>query len=153
LCTETLEHIPDPLVFLGQAYRVLRPGGRLLLTVPFAARWHFIPYDYWRYTPSGLDNLLKKTRFTNVRVFARGNQLTVACYKGMAFIFSLLFPAAPGLFFRGLSRLLGLLALPLLLAAATLANLTKGKDGSVDCLGYTVSADRPAQKQKGRRSR
>jgi SAM-dependent methyltransferase len=148
LCTETLEHIPEPRVFLSQAYRVLRPGGRLLLTVPFAARWHFIPYDYWRYTPSGLDDLLKKAGFTNARVFARGNQLTVACYKVMAFIFSLLFPMGPGFFFRGLSRFLGLLSLPLLLIAATLANLTKGKDGSVDCLGYTASADRPTRNTK-----
>ncbi len=58
LCTEVLEHIPDPAAFLARAHRCLRPGGRLVLTVPFAARWHFIPYDYWRFTPSGLHLLL-----------------------------------------------------------------------------------------------
>ena len=54
VCTETLEHVVDPSTFVGEMHRCLRPGGRLLLTVPFAARWHFIPYDYWRFTPSGL---------------------------------------------------------------------------------------------------
>ncbi len=34
LCTETLEHIPDPSVFLNEASRCLKPNGRVLLTVP-----------------------------------------------------------------------------------------------------------------------
>lgn len=148
LCTETLEHIPDPGPFLDEAFRCLKPGGRLLLTVPFAARWHFIPYDYWRYTPSGLDRLLKEAGFHDTRVFARGNQLTVVCYKLMAFIFSLLFPKHSDFLFEALCRLVGLLALPLFLAAAVLANLTLGKSGSVDCLGFTVLSERPGKNHK-----
>jgi len=49
LCTETLEHVLETRRFLAEAARSLAPGGTLLLTVPFAARWHFIPYDYWRF--------------------------------------------------------------------------------------------------------
>jgi len=142
LCTETLEHIPDPAPFLAEAARCLKPGGRILLTVPFAARWHFIPHDYWRYTPSGLNNLLKQAGFTSVRVFARGNQFTVACYKLMAVIFALLLPVSPNFAVSWLSRLLGVLCLPLLFVSSVLANLTLGIDGSVDCLGYTVTAER-----------
>ncbi|HUO57548.1 MAG TPA: class I SAM-dependent methyltransferase [bacterium] len=142
LCTETLEHIPEPKVFLKEAQRVLRPSGRILLTVPFAARWHFIPYDYWRYTPSGLERLLLGAGFDKVSVYARGNQLTVACYKIMAFIFSILLPVHPNPFVRFLTRVAGLISLPLLFAATALANLTLGIDGTVDCLGYTVTAER-----------
>ena len=79
LCTETMEHIPEPRAFLEEAYRCLASGGSLLLTVPFAARWHFIPYDYWRYTPSGLERLLTEAGFSSVRVYARGN----AAYCGL----------------------------------------------------------------------
>ena len=67
LCTETLEHVPDPSVFLAEAARCLRPGGWLLLTVPFAARWHYIPHDYWRFTPSGLQRLLAAAGFERDR--------------------------------------------------------------------------------------
>lgn len=140
LCTETLEHIEDPAPFLKETFRCLKPGGTLLLTVPFAARWHFIPYDYWRYTPSGLDRLLRKTGFSQVQVFARGNQLTVACYKVMAVIFALLSPVQPHFLLRFCSRVLGAAAFPLLFLTAALANLTLGFDGSVDCLGYTATA-------------
>jgi SAM-dependent methyltransferase len=148
LCTETLEHIPDPEVFLKEAFRTLKLGGRALFTVPFAARWHFIPYDYWRYTPSGLGRLLQRAGFTGVEVFARGNQLTVACYKVMALCFALLAPVHTNGLVRIAARLLGLLSLPFLFVTALLANLTLGIDGSVDCLGYTFLAERPPSGDK-----
>ena len=50
---------PEPEVFLAQARRVLRADRRIVLTVPFAARWHYVPHDYWRFTPSSLRNLLE----------------------------------------------------------------------------------------------
>jgi SAM-dependent methyltransferase len=148
LCTETLEHVEEPLVFLKEAARVLRPQGRVLLTIPFAVRWHFVPYDYWRYTPSGLKSLLKKAGFEKVKVYARGNQLTVACYKVMGLLFALLSPMVSGVWLKIPFIGLGILGLPLLLIAAILANLSKGMDGSVDCLGYTVLAQRSSAKAR-----
>jgi SAM-dependent methyltransferase len=136
LCTEVLEHIPDPAAFLARAYRCLRPGGRLVLTVPFAARWHFIPYDYWRYTPSSLDLLLTGAGFLEVHVQARGNPLTVACYKVMALLLMLLF--SPDM----ARRVLGVLLLPMLGTLACIAHLSLPADWGDDCLGYTVTARR-----------
>src|SRR5262249_7863999 len=92
LCTETLEHVPEPPAFLAEAFRCLKPGGSMLLTVPFAARWHYKPHDYWRFTPSGLERLLSMSGFSEIRVFARGNAITVACYKVMALFTPLLMP-------------------------------------------------------------
>lgn len=58
LCTQVLEHTPTPERLLGECARVLRPGGVLILTVPFAFRVHSEPHDYFRYTKFGLAALI-----------------------------------------------------------------------------------------------
>jgi SAM-dependent methyltransferase len=143
LCTEALEHVPDPRRFLLEAFRCLRPGGRLLATVPFAARWHFVPFDYWRFTPSGLKQLLEEAGFRNVNVWARGNALTVACYKSMALFLPFLFPQTSTRAEAWLRRMAGVPATPLFALMAVVANVSLRFDGGDDCLGYTVLADRP----------
>lgn len=137
LATETLEHVPQPAVFLAEARRVLRDGGRIVLTVPFSARWHYIPHDYWRYTPSSLSNLLGAAGFTDVVVHARGNELTVACAKVMALVLPALFPAGGG---TGARRVAAGLALPIVCLLALVAHATLRSDGGDDCLGWTATA-------------
>lgn len=142
LCTETLEHVLETRRFLAEAARCLVPGGTLLLTVPFAARWHFIPYDYWRFTPSSLNHLLTTTGFNDVRVYARGNALTVACYKIMTLILLLLMPQNISAILSFSLRLAGIVVLPLFVLLAAIANLSLLGSGGDDCLGYTVFAAR-----------
>ena len=142
LCTEVLEHVLEPRRLLNEAHRCLQPGGRLLLTVPFAARWHFIPHDYWRFTPSSLKYLLGSAGFGNVVVYARGNAVTVACYKTMALLLPLLLPQHGGKLLRfAIAALCFLPLAPILFAFACIAQLSLRGRGGDDCLGYTVLAD------------
>ncbi|HZZ43701.1 MAG TPA: class I SAM-dependent methyltransferase [Tepidisphaeraceae bacterium] len=141
LATETMEHVPDPAEFLREAARCVKPKGMLILTVPFAARWHFIPHDYWRYTPASLARLLGNAGFENIRVYARGNAVTVACYKSMAIILSLILSPAP-IAVRFFRLVLGLVLAPGAVPLCVLANLSLFGRGGDDCLGYTVLADR-----------
>lgn len=142
LCTETLEHVREPAVFLAEAARVAKRGGAILITVPFSARWHFIPHDYWRFTPSSLRDLLEAQGFSDVAVYARGDQVTVACDKAMGLIRPLLLPTGHGALAANALRLLGLLFSPVLVVLAVVANLSLRGRGGDDCLGYTVVARR-----------
>jgi len=60
LLLDVLEHIANPELALAEASRVLRPGGRLLLTIPFAYPLHDQPHDFHRLTEYGLRARLQR---------------------------------------------------------------------------------------------
>jgi len=47
LCTEVLEHIPEPILAIKEFSRILKPGGNLILTAPFCSLTHFAPYHFY----------------------------------------------------------------------------------------------------------
>ncbi len=63
LCNQVLEHVFNPEEFLQQINRVLKVGGKGIITVPFAWDEHEQPYDYARYSSFGLKSLLEKNGF------------------------------------------------------------------------------------------
>ncbi|HYF31098.1 MAG TPA: methyltransferase domain-containing protein [Chitinophagaceae bacterium] len=63
LCSEVLEHIFNPDEILPEIHRVLKPGAKALITVPFVWNEHEVPYDYARYTSFGIEHLLSKHGF------------------------------------------------------------------------------------------
>ena len=68
LCTQTLEHVPEPWRVLQEYYRVLKPGGSLWLSAPFYFEEHELPYDFYRYTRYGMQHVVELAGFKIVRL-------------------------------------------------------------------------------------
>lgn len=67
LSTQVLEHVADPQVYLNEAWRVLKPGGRLLISTHGLMVYHPDPVDYWRWTGAGLQKVLADAGFEVIR--------------------------------------------------------------------------------------
>lgn len=91
-CTEVLEHVPDPAVFLADLNRVLRRDGTLILTVPWSARLHYLPHDYGRFTRFGLMALLERAGFSDISIEERGTDIAVIANKLLVLMVRLLRP-------------------------------------------------------------
>lgn len=63
ISNQVLEHVFNPNDHLAEIYRVLKPGGRFLISVPFLWDEHEQPYDYARYSSFGLCYLLETNGF------------------------------------------------------------------------------------------
>ncbi|HEV8614938.1 MAG TPA: class I SAM-dependent methyltransferase [Methylomirabilota bacterium] len=77
LLMQVLEHVTDPLRFLKESARVMRPGGFLCLTVPQYHIIHNHPGDYYRYTLQGLQHLCAAADLRVVRAWATGGPFLV----------------------------------------------------------------------------
>lgn len=63
LTNQVFEHVFNPSNFIQEINRVVKPGGCLLLTVPFAWDEHEQPYDFGRYSSFGISHILQTNGF------------------------------------------------------------------------------------------
>jgi SAM-dependent methyltransferase len=78
LCMEVLEHVHDHVAALEEFARVLKPGGTLLLSMPFMYPVHDAPHDYQRLTEYGLRRDLARAGFSIVRLAKVGHAVRAA---------------------------------------------------------------------------
>jgi SAM-dependent methyltransferase len=62
VCNEVLEHVPDPFAATRSLYALLKPGGLVIFTAPFACRQH-LGWDFFRYTVSGAAQIFSEAGF------------------------------------------------------------------------------------------
>jgi SAM-dependent methyltransferase len=76
-----LEHLCEPQAMLNEAYRILKPGGGIVLQVPWQWWIHEAPYDFFRYTPSGLKYMFEKAGFIDIEVEPQSGFFTMLVLK------------------------------------------------------------------------
>jgi hypothetical protein len=63
ICLSVLEHCAQPFVMAENLTALLKPGGRIYISAPFAWRFHGYPSDYWRFTHEGVRKLFPRIDF------------------------------------------------------------------------------------------
>lgn len=63
-----LEHLSEPQNMLDEAYRILKPGGMIILQAPWQWMVHEAPYDFFRYSPYGIEYMFKKAGFCDIKI-------------------------------------------------------------------------------------
>lgn len=119
LCNQVLEHVFNPDDFIGELARVMAPGGRLLLTVPFIWDEHEQPWDYARYTSYGLKHLLERHGLQVVRHDKLLDDISILAQLFNAYMFKVLSAAH--------SPKLALALTPLLIAPVSALGWVAGK--------------------------
>lgn len=69
LCNAVLEHVPDPEGSMREFHRLLRKDGCVVIAVPFLQPFHPTPFDYRRYTRTGIEQLAERSGFKVVHIF------------------------------------------------------------------------------------
>lgn len=135
ICTEVLEHVEYYQYLIDEMYRVMKPGAKGIVTIPWSARYHYIPYDFFRYTPSSLKTMFAK--FSEGKIIARGsdvsnvaNKLIVMWFRNLQVNSFLKFVLVP----------FWIVTLPLLGLAVLMAHisLVLNLGSTEDPLGYTI---------------
>jgi ubiquinone/menaquinone biosynthesis C-methylase UbiE len=72
LSNQVLEHVLDPIKAVSEMYRVLKPNGLCIGSVPHISPVHLEPYDFRRYTDLGLEKLLKEAGFIDIKIEGNG---------------------------------------------------------------------------------
>lgn len=135
ICTEVLEHVQDYQYLIDEIHRTTKKNADIIVTIPWSARYHYIPYDYFRYTPSSLKTMFD--RFSNVHIQNRGTDISVIGSKLIVLFFRGFFPDR---LWKYILLPIYLFFLPVLIIAILLAHLSIALNigSKEDPLGYTI---------------
>ena len=135
ICTEVLEHVQNYQKLIDEMHRVMKKGGTGIVTIPWSARYHYIPYDFFRYTPSSLKTMFSK--FSEAKIKNRGTDIANIANKVIVLWFRNLIPSQ---IWKWIFVPVWVALSPTLITVVLLAHLSLllnfGSDE--DPLGYTI---------------
>ncbi len=135
LCTEVLEHVPDPIAAINEMNRILKKGGIMIITSPFCSLTHFAPYHFCDGFNSYFYNyhLKERLNYQNIQIDYNGNYfeyISGELYRLPTIVMSYTStqPFFVRIFSKILIRLLGII------------NLKHNNSQELLCWGYHVKA-------------
>ena len=135
ICTEVLEHVQNYQKLINEMHRVMKTGATGIITIPWSARYHYIPWDFFRYTPSSLKTMF--SAFSEAKIQNRGTDIPNIANKIIVIWFRNLLPAK---IWKWLFVPVWIVFSPILIFAVLLAHVSLwfnlGSDE--DPLGYTI---------------
>jgi len=137
LCTEVFEHLPDPISAIKEFSRLLKKGGKLIITAPFCSLTHFAPYHFHTgFNQFFYKKVLKENGFKIKSLIQNGNYFEYLAQE----LFRT--PTIAGRYSKSKISIWGKLSL--LCSIMVLKKISKKDTGSKDilCFGYFVVAER-----------
>jgi ubiquinone/menaquinone biosynthesis C-methylase UbiE len=135
LCTEVLEHVPDPIAAINEMNRILKKGGIMIITSPFCSLTQFAPYHFCDGFNSYFYNyhLKERLNYQNIQIDYNGNYfeyISQELYRLPTIVksYTSTQPFFVKIFSKILIRLLGII------------NLKHNNSHDLLCFGYHVKA-------------
>lgn len=91
LCSEVLEHVPNPDEIITEIHRVMKPQGKILITIPFVWDEHETPHDYRRLTSFGTRQFLEQAGFEIIEQQKTAHFAAVIAQLTMLYLHNVLF--------------------------------------------------------------
>ncbi len=90
ICETLLEHVPEPARVINEMRRVLKPGGKIYVMMPFMFNFHAAPNDFYRFTHRGLEHRMQGFQKEMLKVIAGPTSaLTCVLIEWLSMVFSL----------------------------------------------------------------
>jgi ubiquinone/menaquinone biosynthesis C-methylase UbiE len=137
LCTEVLEHLPEPVLALKEFKRILKKGGELIITAPFCSITHFAPYHYVTgFNKYFYEYHLNKLNFRIIEITPNGNFFGYMTQelKRLEYVTKKYVGRKLSLFYKGF--------IYLIIALIKSLNRKNNKSDELLCYGYHVLAEK-----------
>lgn len=74
---DVLEHVPNPEKFVSELFRVIKPGGNVILSTPFFFYLHEEPYDFFRFSKYGLRTIFERNGFSVIDIMPTAGVIAI----------------------------------------------------------------------------
>jgi SAM-dependent methyltransferase len=138
--TQVIEHVADHQGLLKEAFRLLKPGGKIIASGPLIWPLHEEPYDFFRFTKYGFQYILEKAGFNVVKIFSNGGMWAVT---GQSFLIAVLSQGKKCNFFIRAWRKLFIFFRMQLFVNFFYGWLDKADKNEVSTLNYVIVAQKP----------